>query len=284
MREGAPTKQERGDAIVQIGVTMRNMGRESTRALMADCARAAEAAGCESIWITDHVAIPPDDSEGSGGRYVDPFVTLAWLAGITRRIRLGTGVLVLPYRPPLMFARQVAALQELSDARLLLGVGIGWMDAEFRALGIERRHRARDSDRVLKFLDDCFAHDVVTANGQPFLFLPRPAKPPVLVGGRAPHALERAARFGDGWLPMAMKPAELVGAIAEYRRLAAQYGKAPGSVTLMTGLALDDSGRVRSDIESYAAAGVDRLVCAVRYRTFTEYAVAMARLAAVLNR
>jgi len=183
-----------------------------------------------------------------------------------------------------LLQRQVAALQELSDARLLLGVGIGWMDAEFRALGIERRHRARDSDRVLKFLDDCFAHDVVTANGQPFLFLPRPAKPPVLVGGRVPHALERAARFGDGWLPMAMKPAELVGAIAEYRRLAKQYGKAPGSVTLMTGLALADSGRARSEVDAYAAAGVDRLVCAVRYRTFTEYAVAMARLAAVLNR
>ncbi len=80
--------------------------------------------------------------------------------------------------------------------------------------------RGRDSDaRARSFSTTCFAHDVVEANGQPFLFLPRPAKPPVLVGGRAPHALERAARFGDGWLPMGMKPAEMVGREAEYRRI-----------------------------------------------------------------
>ncbi len=264
---------------MQIGVTIRNMGPESTRAMMADCARAAEDAGCESLWITDHIAIPPDDAEGSGGRYVDPLVTLAWLAGFTKRIRLGTGVMVLPYRPPLMFARQVAALQELSGERLLLGVGIGWMGAEFRALGIDRRHRARDSDEVLKFLEACFADDVVEANGQAFLFLPRPVKPPVLVGGRAPHALARAARYGDGWLPMATNVSDLIAAKAHYRRLTDQLGKPPGSVTLMTGLPLADVGRARQEIEDYAAAGVDRIVCAIRYRTFTEYATAMARVA-----
>jgi probable F420-dependent oxidoreductase len=263
---------------------MRNMGPESTRAMMADCARAAEDGGCESLWITDHVAIPPDDSEGSGGRYVDPLVTLAWLAGMTKRIRFGTGVMVLPYRPPLMFARQVAALQELSGNRLLLGVGIGWMDAEFRALGVARRDRARDSDLVLGFLDRCFANDVVEANGQPFLFLPRPAKPPVLVGGRAPHALERAARFGDGWLPMAMNPDDVVAAKAHYRRLTDQRGKPPGTVTLMTGLPLEDVGRARAQIDEYRIAGVDRIVCAIRYRTFTEYATTMSRLATVLGR
>jgi probable F420-dependent oxidoreductase len=265
---------------VKIGVTLRNMGPESSRALMADCARAAEAAAFESVWITDHVAIPPDDAEGSGGRYVDPLVTLAWMAGFTKRIRLGTGVVVLPYRPPLMFARQVAALQELSAGRLLLGVGIGWMDAEFRALGLNRRERARDSDRVLEFLNRCFADEVVEANGQAFLFKPRPPRPPVLVGGRAPHALVRAARYGNGWLPMASDPAELRSARDEYLRLTGELGKPPGSVTLMTGLPLRDRAKSESLLREYAAAGVDRLVCALRYRTFTEYAIALERLAA----
>lgn len=269
---------------MQVGVTMRNMGPESTRAMMADCARAAEDSGCESLWVTDHIAIPPDDAEGSGGRYVDALVTLAWLAGLTKRIRLGAGVIVLPYRPPLMFARQVAALQELSGNRLLLGVGIGWMKAEFGALGIELRDRARDSENVLRFFNQCFASDVVEANGQPFLFLPRPTKPPVLVGGRAPHALERAAQFGDGWLPMGMQPEALVAAKAQYRRLTDQYGKSPGTVTLMTGLALEDTGKARSQVDAYADAGVDRIVCAIRYRTFTEYANSMGRLATVLGR
>lgn len=263
---------------------MRNMGPESSRVMMADCARAAEGSGCESVWITDHVAIPPDDAEGSGGRYVDPLVTLGWLAGITTRIKLGAGVIVLPYRPALMFARQVAALQELSGNRLLLGVGIGWMKAEFKALGIRLADRARDSDASLEFFNRCFANDVVEANGQPFLFLPRPMKPPVLVGGRAPHALERAARFGDGWMPMGMKPEELAAAKAQYRRMTDERRRPPGTVTLMTGLALDDVGRARDQLDAYRDAGVDRLVCAIRYRTFTEYSASMSRLATVLSR
>ncbi len=269
---------------MQVGVTMRNMGPESTRAMMEDCARAAQDSGAESLWITDHVAIPPDDAEGSGGRYVDPLITLAWLAGITRTIKLGSGVIVLPYRPPLMFARQVAALQELSGGRLLLGVGIGWMDAEFRALGIKRSDRGRDSDAVLAFLEQCFAADVVEANGQPFLFRPRPAKPPVLVGGRAPHALERAARFGDGWLPMGMSPSDVAAAKQQYLQLTRSYGKPAGTITLMTALPLQDASQARDLLDAYAAAGVDRIVCGVRYRTYTEYALWMSRLATVLGR
>jgi probable F420-dependent oxidoreductase len=269
---------------VQVGVTMRNMGPESSRAMMADCARAAEQSGCESVWITDHVAIPPDDAEGSGGRYVDPLVTLGWLAGITQRIKLGAGVIVLPYRPPLMFARQVAALQELSGNRLLLGVGIGWMKAEFKALGIRLADRGRDSDAVLEFFNACFANDVVEANGQRFLFLPRPTKPQVLVGGRAPHALERAARFGDGWMPMGMKPEDVVIAKAHYRRITDEHRKPPGTITLMTGLALEDLGRARDELDAYREAGVDRLVCGVRYRTFTEYSASLSRLATLLHR
>jgi probable F420-dependent oxidoreductase len=259
------------------------MGPESTRAMMADCARAAQDSGCESLWITDHVAIPPDDAQGSGGRYVDPLVTLGWLAGITQTIKLGTGVMVLPYRPPLMFARQVAALQELSAGRLLLGVGIGWMDAEFRALGIHRRDRARDSDETLAFLNACFANDVVEAYGQAFLFLPRPIKPPVLVGGRAPHALERAARFGDGWLPMGMDAADLSAARTQYHQLTARYGRAPGTITVMTSLPLNDAGKARDMLDEYGAAGVDRVVCVIRYRTFTEYSSAMTSLATVCS-
>src|SRR4030095_13682673 len=182
-----------------------------------DCARAAQDSGAESLWITDHVAIPPDDAEGSGGRYVDPLVTLGWLAGITSTIKLGIGVIVLPYHEPLRLARQAAAVQELSSGRVLLGVGIGWMDAEFRALGINRAARGKISDGHLAFFNQCFAADVVEAHGQPFLFLPRPEKPPVLVGGRAPHALQRAARFGDGWMPMGLKPQDAAAARRAYR-------------------------------------------------------------------
>lgn len=277
MRKLAFGERKKG-AIVQVGVTLRNMGPESTRELMAQCAQMAEAAGLESVWITEHVAIPPDDAEGSGGRYVDPLVTLGWLAGITHTIKLGIGVIVLPYHAPLRLARQVAAVQELSNGRVLLGVGIGWMDAEFRALGIERADRGKISDAHLAYFNRCFAADVVEAHGQPFLFLPRPQKPPVLVGGREPHALQRAARYGDGWMPMGLKAQDAAAARARYRTATDALGKPPGSITVMTGLPLDDGTKLRSAFAAYRNAGVDRIVCAIRYTTSAGYGVAVQRL------
>jgi len=269
-------------AIVQVGVTLRNMGPESTRAMMAECAAVAETAGLESLWITEHVAIPPDDAEGSGGRYLDPLVTLGWLAAITDTIKLGVGVIVLPYHAPLRLARQVAAVQELGNGRLLLGVGIGWMDAEFRALGIERSDRAEVSDAHLEFFNRCFAADVVEAHGQPFLFLPRPQKPLVLVGGREPHALRRAARFGDGWIPMGLKPQDVAAARDRYREATDAVGKPHGTITVMTGLPLHDRAKLRSALNAYRTAGIDRLVCGLRYTTNAEYRLAVQRLSDAL--
>ncbi len=99
---------------MEIGVTLRNMGDQSDPETLLHCARAAEERGFESAWVVDHIAIPPDDAEGSNGRYLDPLTTLSWLAGATSRIKLGTSVLILPYRPPLATAKVVATLQELS--------------------------------------------------------------------------------------------------------------------------------------------------------------------------
>ena len=144
---------------MKLGLYLRNMGPQSTRATILACARAAEAAGIDDLWLADHIAIPPDQAEGSGGRYLDPLATLAFLAGATERIGLGTGVLVLPYRPPLATAKWVATIQELSGDRLLLGVGVGWMEAEFRAVGSPYAARARTTDETLAFLGRCFANE-----------------------------------------------------------------------------------------------------------------------------
>src|SRR5262245_45151833 len=147
---------------MHLGVVIRNMGPASTRDLTTAAARAADACPVVSdVWVVDHVAIPPDDAEGSGGRYLDPLATLAYLAGVTARVGLGTSVLVLPYRPPLLTAKWIATIQELSGERLVLGVGVGWMEAEFRALGVDRRRRGRLTDQTLDLLDRCFANDVV---------------------------------------------------------------------------------------------------------------------------
>lgn len=256
---------------MELGVTLRNMGPQSAAETLRAGALHAADLGFESLWITDHIAIPADDAEGSGGRYTDPLTTLAWLGGITTRIKLGVGVLVLPYRPPLPTAKAVATVQELTGNRLLLGVAVGWMDAEFRAVGVDRRQRGRLTDDTLALLAECFANDVVTRNGQPFLFKPRPPPPPIYVGGGAPQALRRALRFGHGWLPMARDPAALARGLEQFAALARESGTAHGPVTVMTALPLDEPGKARALMDRYHDLDVERLVCAVPYEQLDEY-------------
>ena len=265
---------------MRVGMYVRNMGPQSTRDDIVTCAHAAEAAGIDDLWVADHIAIPPDDAEGSGGRYLDPLATLAYLAGVTTRIGLGTGVLVLPYRPMLATAKWIATIQELSGGRLLLGVGAGWMDAEFRALGVAKNQRGKITDATLAFLHRCFAGDEVELNGQPFLFLPRPQRPPIFVGGAAPHALRRTIRFGDVWMPIGGAPEALRPPIAALREMAAAAGKPVPAVALTTTLPLDDPPRAVEQARAFADAGVTHILHAWRYPD----PVAFAKVAETLAR
>jgi len=247
------------------------MGPQSSRDTISKILTQAEVSGVESAWIVDHIAIPPDDAEGSGGRYLDPITTLAWMAGQTETILIGTSVLILPYRPRLPTAKSIATIQELSGGRLLLGVGIGWMDPEFQALGVDRRHRGRISDETLAFFRDCFANDVITENGQAFLFNPRPKKPPIYVGGAAPHAIDRAIKYGDGWLPMG-RLEKLKPQIKLYKeRSLSENGKVGEVVTFIS---LDDTDLVaaRDRLEEYRSAGVDRVILGRPYESAEDWA------------
>jgi probable F420-dependent oxidoreductase len=271
---------------MKLGAVVRNMGPQSTPEIVLACARAAEDAGLDEIWVVDHVAIPPDDAEGSGGRYLDPLSTLAWLAGGTERIGLGTAVLILPYRPALPTAKAVATIQELSSGRLRLGVGVGWMRPEFKALGVDRAQRGRVTDETLAFLNRCFERDEMEANGQAFLFKPRPQRPPIFVGGAAPHALERAARLGDGWMPMGGSPEDLAPHAAQLTELFAERGRPAPEMAVMTGLPLDDPPRAADLARAYREAGATRLAAGSRYADAAQFqrdAERLARVAAVLR-
>jgi len=257
---------------MQLGVAVRTMGPQSTPETLLACVRAAEDAGLADVWVQDHIAIPPDDAVGSGGRYLDPLTALAWLAAGTRRIGLGTGVLILPYRPPLPTAKAIATVQELSGGRLRLGIGAGWMEAEFRALGVPRAERGRRTDDTLAFLRDCFASDEVEAHGQKLLFLPRPPAPPIYVGGAGEHALRRTVRYGDGWMPMTGDPERLAPDIARLRALSHAAGRKPPEVIAFTGL---DPGRpdvLRERLDALAGLGVSRVVIGTRYADAGEFA------------
>ena len=245
---------------MKLGIALRNMGPQSTRKLVVECARAAEAAGLHDLWVVDHIAIPPDDAEGSEGRYLDPLATLAFLAGVTRRIGLGTSVLILPYRPALPTAKWIATIQELSDARLLLGIGVGWMEPEFRALGVPRRRRGALTDAALDLLQRCFAGDEVEENGQKFLFRPRPPRPPIFVGGAPPHAFERARRYGDGWMPMSGDAAKLKPQIQKLRELFQAAGRPTPEVVAFAPLLPDEPSQTADRVRALEAVGVSRVI------------------------
>jgi probable F420-dependent oxidoreductase len=250
---------------VKLGVAVRSMGPQSAPGILRDCVRAAEDAGLADVWIQDHIAIPPDDAEGSGGRYLDPLTALAWLAGQTTRIGLGTGVLILPYRPPLPTAKAVATVQELSGGRLRLGVGVGWMKPEFRALAVSRAQRGRISDDTLAFLHRCFEDDVVVSNGQKLLFLPRPQRPPIYVGGAGEHALARVIRFGDGWMPMMIGPEQLATDSARLRELAEAAGREMPEVVVLTSFDARDPAGAAAHAHALLEAGATRLIAGTRY-------------------
>ena len=256
---------------MKLGLYLRNMGPQSTRETLVECAQHAEAAGIDDLWVADHIAIPPDQSEGSGGRYLDPLATLAYLSGITSRINIGPGVLVLPYRPALATAKWVATIQELSGGRLLFGAGVGWMDSEFRIVGEKRSRRGRVTDEMLAYLLQCFAGDEMEANGERFLFLPRPQRPPIYIGGAPEYALDRVVRFGEGWMPMRIEPENLkphVDSLCEQMRAA---GKEAPQVAPMVSLNLDEPSASADKLNAFSQAGATRMVYAWRYADAKEF-------------
>ncbi len=268
---------------MKLGVALRAMGKAARRGILLDSALAAEAADIHELWLPDHIAIPPDDAEGSGGRYLDALACLAFLSAATERIGLGTGVLVLPYRRPLSIAKWVATIQELSNNRMRLGVGIGWMAPEFKAVGISRGQRGADADACLDLLERCFdaEDDVVTQNDQPFLFRPHPQRPPIFIGGAAPHALERAARFADGWMPMQGDPERLAPHIARLGELFAKAGKGTPEVVAIGPQLRGDPARGAETLHRLNEVGVTRVMFGSRYDTASEFKEALDVLVAM---
>ncbi len=242
---------------MKFGVVIRNMGPQSTRATIAACARAVEDAGFDAAFVVDHLAIPPDQTEGSGGRYLEPLMTLGYLAGITTRIRLGISVLVIPYRPAVLMAKQLATLQELSGERIILGAGVGWLRQEFETLGVDPRKRGALTDETLQILHTLFANDVNAYDGKlvkfpSFVFAPRPARPPIWIGGSGPKALERTLRFGEAYYPIGLKPDELTQVGGYLREEATKRGRTVPEI-IVGGMIREGEGGTASMIDRISA-------------------------------
>ncbi|MGW0365316.1 LLM class F420-dependent oxidoreductase [Streptomyces sp. NPDC002990] len=255
---------------------------------LAEVARAADRAGFGYVATCDHVAIPRRLAGPMGTVWYDPVATLAFLAGITERVRLLSHVAVVGLRHPLVTAKQYATLDHLSRGRLILGVGAGHVREEFEALGVDFERRGAVLDETLDALRAALGpEEYPRYEGELFSFadlgqLPRPAQAriPVWVGGSSPAALRRAAVRGDGWLPQGDPRHELPARIARIKELRARAGvSAPvefGAITeaLYVGEPGWDTGRrtltgkpeaLAESLRAYKGLGVDQIQ--VRFRS-----------------
>src|ERR1700685_2620273 len=207
-------------------------------------ARAVESGGYESLWIPEHPVIPIGfKTQVPGGftlpehygRWVDPFVALSVAAAVTQRIKLGTGICLLPEREPLITAKAIATLDIVSGGRVILGVGAGWLKEETEATGAQfgtRWKRLRETVEALRLLwtepEPSYQGELV--NFPALRCDPKPIQkggPPILLGAHGPKGRERVVRTFDGWCPVAGKPESFKRDVAELRALAKERGRNP---------------------------------------------------------
>lgn len=235
----------------------------------------AERLGFESVWLPEHLVFPRDLSgsphPGESHPPVPPttpvfdcFSYLAYLAGRTTRIRLGSHVYLMGLRHPFVAARAIQTLDLVSEGRAEIGIGAGWLEGEFRAAGVDFKSRGRRLDEVLSVCKHLWSDEVVEHDGEfysfePVVFEPKPVQkpwPPVHVGGESERALRRAARQADGWLGLAHTPESVRAPVARLAELRTEAETADSPFTITVSARVED----RNELEQWEAAGVHRLI------------------------
>ncbi|QRP49028.1 LLM class flavin-dependent oxidoreductase [Amycolatopsis sp. FDAARGOS 1241] len=200
---------------MRLGVNIPNFGPGTDPGVVRAWAQTSEGLGYDLLMVSDHLVVTNDVARQYPAPFYEPFTTLAWLAGATSRARLGTTVLIVPYRHPLVTARMAANLADLSGGRFVLGVGVGWAREEFAALGVPFERRGALTDEYLGVIRTAWAEEGdYRAGGVP-----------VWVGGTSDAALRRAVNFGDAWHPLRFRPAWLRETLPKLREHAGAAGK-----------------------------------------------------------
>lgn len=238
-------------------------------------AEAAETAGFESLWTVEHTVVPAGYGStypyAEGGRMAggndaiplpDPLIWMAYVAAATKRIKLATGIMILPQHNPVVVAKQVATLDHMSGGRIMLGIGVGWLKEEFDVLGAPFEERGRRTDEYIEVMRELWSAEKPTYSGKFIRFKDaycRPQPPqgcvPIIVGGHSPAAAKRAGRLGDGFFPARGAPADL---FAMARDAARDAGRDPAKLEITVGL--PDK---LEDIPALAAMGVTRVLVPV---------------------
>jgi probable F420-dependent oxidoreductase len=245
---------------------------------IAEIAREVEQLGYESFFIPEHPVIPigfKTPLPGGGGtlpehygRWMDPFIALSVAAAVTKTIKLGTGICLLPEREPIITAKTIATLDIVSGGRVILGVGGGWLREETEAMGTRfgsRWKRLRETVEALRIL---WTEPEPSYQGELVKFPavrcdPKPIQkkgPPILLGARGPKAIERIVRTYDGWAPIAGKPQSLKRDLDALTKAAVAGGRDPESLNISAFVAPGEDGISAEDLKSYTEAGAHRLI------------------------
>lgn len=271
---------------MQFGACIPHYGAAASARGIADFCKLAEKLNFDSIWTTDHIAVNKRFTVPYGKIY-ESLLTLGYVAAITERVKLGTSIIVLPMRNPFLFAKQTATLDQLSDGRLVLGLGAGWMDDEFATLGFNFQKRGRIMNEQIRLLRVLWTGESAKFEGHFFRFndiafepMPVQKKGPIVwIGGSSDAALRRVASLGDGWHPVGLSPKELgqgkkkLDSIMKQDRkvtitvrvpvtvspsATTSYSLSSGEQAYMIGGARE---AVIKEIEAFKEAGLDYLVC-----------------------
>ena len=255
---------------MKLGLFSINMGVSTTPGGLVAVARAAEDAGFDSVWAGEHVVLPdpqvPPSPMAPQDPALDPFLALAWAAAHTSTIKLATGIVILPQRNPVVLAKQVASLDVLSNGRVVLGVGVGYLEPEFRAIGADFEHRGAVTDEYLAAMRSLWDDEHPAFHGRFVDFAgvdayPRPVQRPIpiVVGGHTTVAYRRAVASGHGWYGFALTP-ETAAASVEQLRAAASEVDRPIELGELE-LTVTPRGRItEAKAAAFAELGVHRLV------------------------
>lgn len=280
---------------MKFGVILPNYGPGCGRLAIVDTAIAAESLGFDSVWTTDHLALPEDES-ATYTPIFEALTTAAFLAASTSRVKLGVSALVLPQRNPLEVAKSIASLDVLSGGRMLLAVGIGWSQREYSNLGYEFQNRGARMDEAIQVLRTAWRGSrVISYQGKHYTiqkaaFAPGPVQsggPPLWVAGNSSKALRRSVMLADGWHPVGLPPAEIELLLRVVRPLIANR---PFSVAPRLTLASETiegqqaslsgpSSQVAEQLEAYRLAGVTYAVLDFRAESQAARERAMRRFA-----
>jgi probable F420-dependent oxidoreductase len=268
---------------MRIGVHLPHIGRKAGPEAIRRAAIQAEELGFADVWSSEHIILPRGAPYPPSALFYDPVLTLTWAAAFTKRIGLGTSVLVLPMRHPLPLAKELATLQNLSEGRLILGAGVGWFEAEFAALGVPFRERGRRMDEGIAMMRAVWSEDPVSFRSRhipavidDMRMLPQPVKPiPIWIGGSSEPALARAVRL-DGWHGSRLSPEE---AAPFARRLREQRPGPDFTISLRNGWDGRDDGALAARLAAYGRAGVDHVLVEPAERLLDDWLRAVERVA-----